>query len=532
VNQIEVFFFLLLAALCIAIGARRAGFPYSVALLLGGLLLALIPGLPVVELTPEMVFLVLLPPILFVAAYFTSWRDFWRWRRAIILLAFALVTATSAVVAAICVHFIPGMNWATGFVLGAIVSPPDAAAAVSITRGVRLPRRIVQVLEGESLINDAAGLTIYRFALAAVMTGTFSLAEAAATFVWIAAGGIAIGVALAFVAVRLFPRLKDPQVEIVASFLLCYLSYFLAEAIHVSGVLATVAAGLLFGWHSPEILSATTRIRATAVWQTVLFVINVMMFLLIGLQLREVFQGLRGYPMEALIGWSAACAAGVILLRMIWVFPNAYIPRLLSRRIRETEPPPTWQGVFVVGWTGLRGAVSMAAALALPLETSRGLPFPYRNMILFITFSVILVTLLLQGLSLRAVICKLGLPEDHSSEEEEIGARISAIEQALERLAEMERQQSAPSNVFDRVRGYLEDQLGAMRAQQEMETGTEAPDPHAFQSIAEQRLWWEVARVQRETVVEMRRSRRIGDEAMRQIEQDIDLLEARIVPRG
>ena len=531
-NQIEVFFGLLLAALLIAIAAKRITLPYPIALLLGGLGLALVPGAPVLVLDQQIVFLLLLPPILFEAAYFTSWRDFWRWRRAIFLLAFGLVAATSAAVAAICVFFIPGMNWATGFVLGAIVSPPDAAAATAITRGVRLPRRIVQVLEGESLVNDAAGLTVYRFAVAAVVTGAFSLGEATVTFVWIAAGGVAIGIALGFLFLRVFPHLKQPEIEVVSTFLLCYLSYFTAEAAHASGVLATVAAGLVLGWHAPELFSATTRIRANAVWQTVIFIVSVMVFLLIGLQLPAIFDALRGYPPVRLAVWGAACALGVILLRLLWIFPSAYLPRLLSAKIREREPAPSWQALVVVGWTGLRGVVSLAAALALPLETERGLPFPYRSLVLFLTLCVILATLVAQGLTLRPLICALGLPEDHTSEEEELNARIHATERVLGRLGKLDEQQAAPPAVLERVRGYYEDRLAALRAQLESEAGTESAErPDAFQGVAEQRVWWELARVEREAVVELRRNRQIGDEAMRQIERDIDLLEARIVPR-
>ena len=263
-----------------------------------------------------------------------------------------------------------------------------------------------------------------------------------------------------------------------------------------------------------------------------IFVVNVMVFLLIGLQLPAIFEGLRGYPPGRVAVWGATCALGVILLRLLWVFPSAYLPRLLSAKIREREPAPTWQALVVVGWTGLRGVVSLAAALALPLETERGLPFPYRSLVLFLTLSVILATLVAQGLTLRPLIRALGLPEDHTSEEEELNARIHSTERVLDRLVKLDEQQAAPAVVLERVRGYYEDRLAALRAQLEVEAGTESAErPDAFQSVAEQRVWWELARVERESVVELRRNRQIGDEAMRQIERDIDLLEARIVPR-
>jgi Na+/H+ antiporter len=531
-NPLEIIFALVLAGLGIAVLAKRLDQPYPIALLLAGLALAFLPGVPAVRLDPQLVFYVLLPPILSEAAYFTSWRDFVMWKRPILLLAFGLVTATSAVVAAICVYFIPGMNWATGFVLGAIVSPPDAAAATSIMRGLGLPRRIVQVLEGESLVNDAAGLTVYRFAVAAAATGAFSLSNAAVTFVWIAAGGIAVGMLLGFLYVRIYPWLKDPEVEVLSTFILSYLSYFAAETVHASGVLAVVASGLLLGWHAPELFSATARIRAEAVWQTVIFLINVIIFILIGLQLPEVAGELQGYPVEQLATWCVVVSGGVVAIRMLWVFPGAYLPRVLFRKIREREPSPSWQQVTVVGWTGLRGVVSLAAALSLPQETAGGLPFPYRSLLLLLTFAVIVSTLVLQGLTLRPFVKMLRLPVDRSSEEEQLAARIHSTERVLERIAELEEGNAAPDAVMERIRGYYADRLAEFKAQLEVETGTDAPEkPEEFQSIAEQRIWWELARIEREAVVSLRRNRKIGDEAMHRIERDIDLLEARIIPR-
>lgn len=531
-NSLETIFGLLLVALAIALLAKRLDQPYPIALVLGGVGLAFLPGLQTVSLDPQIVFYLLLPPILFEAAYFTSWRDFWKWRRAILMLAFGLVGATSVVVAAICVYLIPGMNWSTGFVLGSIVSPPDAAAATSIMRGLRLPRRVVQVLEGESLVNDAAGLTAYRFAISAVVTGSFSFAQASTAFLWIALGGIAVGLLLGYAYVRLYPRLKDPEVEVLSTFLLCYVSYYIAETVHASGVLATVTAGLVLGWHAPRLFSAMVRIRGSAVWQTAIFLVNVIIFVLIGLQLGSVFENLKDYPLGWLLLWSVAVSAGVIIVRLLWVFPGTYLPRSLSRRIREKEPCPSWQAVTVVGWTGLRGVVSLAAALALPMETAKGLPFPYRSLLLFLTFAVIVSTLVLQGLTLRPIVRLLRIPEDRSSEEEELAARIYATEQVLEKLTELEDQSTASPAILERVRGFYEDRLAEFRAQLEQETGSEIPDrPEQFQSIMEQRIWWEVARVEREAVLTLRRNRTIGDEAMHQIERDIDLLEARIVPR-
>lgn len=531
-NPLEAFFGLILFALVVAIIAKRLDQPYPIALVLGGVVLAFVPGLPSVHLDPDIVFFLLLPPILTEAAFFTSWRDFWRLRRAIFLLAVGLVTATSAAVAAVCVYFMPGMTWATGFVLGAIVSPPDAAAATSILRGMKLPRRLVQIIEGESLVNDAAGLTLYRFAVTAVVTGTFSFSHAVLSFLWTALGGIGVGIILGLLFVKLYPKLKDPEVEILSTFMLSYVSYFAAEEVHASGVLACVTSGLILGWKSPELLSATARIRGTAVWQTMIFFINVIIFILIGLQLPDVVAGLQDYPLEWLVTWCTAVSLTVILVRLLWVFPGAFLPRWCSKKIRSAEAAPPWQTVAVLGWTGLRGVVSLAAALALPQETASGLPFPYRNLLLLFTFVVILVTLLLQGLTIRPLVRWLRLPEDRSSEEEQLAARIHATEQVLERITEIENSSGAPQAVMIRVRGFYEDRLSDLRATLETETGTDAPEkPEEFQSIAEQRIWWDLAQIERQTIIGLRRARQIGDEAMHEIEREIDLLEARIVPR-
>lgn len=532
-HSLEVFFGLIFIALVVAAMARHCHLPIPIVLVLGGLALGLVPGLPKVALDPHLVFFVLLPPILFGAAYFTSWRDFWRWRRAIFLLSFGLVFFTSAAVAALCVYFIPGITWATGFVLGAIVSPPDAAAATSIMRGLRLPRRIVQILEGESLVNDAAGLTVYRFAVAAVVTSQFSLQEATITFLWISLGGIVIGAVLGWLFVKCYPWLRDSDIEILMTFMLSYGAYSLAELAHASGVLATVVAGLILGWHSPELFSAHTRLRGTAVWQSVIFFFEIVIFVLIGLQLPEIFASLGGYPLLWLVKEAFVISLGVIVIRFLWVFPAAYLPHYVSSRIRATEPTPSWQGVTIVSWTGLRGVVSLAAALALPEETASGLPFPYRSLVLFLTFAVILVTIVLQGGTLRRLVAWLHLPEDVSSEAEILRARLAGIEHALERMSQLEEQKAAPQLVLDRVRGYFEDRLADARAQLDLEEGSETPErPEGFQTLAEQRIWWELARAEREAVVRLRREQRIGDEALRHIEGELDLLEARLVPQA
>ncbi|MDX2268006.1 MAG: Na+/H+ antiporter [Bryobacter sp.] len=532
-SGIETILGFLLAALVITLFAKRSDQPYPIALVVGGLLLSRVEGFGHVELEPEVVFFLLLPPILMEAAFFTSWRDFMRWRRAILLLAFGLVTATSLVVALLCYWFLPGMPFAAGLALGAIVSPPDAAAATSITRGLKLPRRVVQILEGESLVNDASALTLYRLAVAAVVTGKLDGLGALASLPWVAVGGSVIGLALAWCYVKIYRWFRDPEVEILSSFLLSYAAYFLAEQVHASGVMAVVAAGLWLGWHSPEIFTAASRIRSFAVWKMAIFLINVVIFFLIGLQLPRVLAGLEGYPASELASWCVILILGVILVRIAWVFVGAYLPRWLSAKIRASEPEPEPRSVMVVAWTGLRGVVSLAAALALPLETSSGLPFPYRNFILFASFAIILGTLVLQGLSLRPLISWMRLPEDRSSEAEVLEAQIQVAERAMERLGQMEAEGHCTGSIFQRVKGYYEDRLTDLKERLEQETGEEhVALPGQFRSLDEQKIWWEMARVERETLIQMRRQHRIGDETLHEIERDIDLLESRITPQS
>jgi CPA1 family monovalent cation:H+ antiporter len=399
-------------------------------------------------------------------------------------------------------------------------------------RSFRLPRRVVQILEGESLVNDASALTVYRFAIAAIVSGTFSFPRAALSFLWISGAGVAVGVACAYVLVKLYPHLKDPQVEILSSFLLGYIAYVGAEAMHASGVLAVVASGLIFGWHAPQLFSATTRLRAGAVWETAIFLLNATVFLAIGLQMPSATAALHNYRREDLWLWGSALALAVIVTRVAWVFPGTYLPRMLSARIREREPAPSWRAVSVVAWTGLRGVVSLAAAEAVPRTMTDGTPFPHRDLILFLTFVVIMTTLVLQGLTLGPLIRGLKLEPDHSLQEEHLVASIHAAERAVNRIGELEKTVGTDSAVIHRVRGYYNDRLTSLRAQLELAPLEPAGGkPEEFRTIAEQRIWWELARAEREAVLSLRKQRRIGDEAMRKIENDIDLLEARIVPK-
>src|ERR1043165_3259458 len=381
----EIFVGLLLAVAVLALVARKLTIPYPILVVIGGLLLGLIPKLPKVRLDPELVFLFVLPPLLFPAALFTSWRDFRANLRPISLLAIGLVLFTTVAVAYLA-HYFMGLPLPAGFVLGAIISPPDAIAATAIAERLSVPRRIVTILEGESLVNDATALVAFRFAVAAVVTGSFSLAHAAGQFVIVAVGGILIGLAVGWLTAWIQKPIDDPPVEITISLLTPFAAYLPAEQLGVSGVLAVVTTGLYHGWRLPEITTSRTRLQAGPVWEMIEFLLNGFIFLLIGLQLPEVLRHLTGRSIPHLVWYAAVISLAVILIRMLWVFPATYLPRWLFKGLRERDPYPDWRHVAVVAWTGMRGVVSLAAALALPLTLANGSPVPRRALAPFLTF--------------------------------------------------------------------------------------------------------------------------------------------------
>ena len=541
-RTIELLLLLLLAVAALATLARRLQIPYPILLVLGGLALGFVPGLPRVELEPDLVFLLFLPPILYAAAWFTSWRDFRANLRAIGLLSFGLVFATTAVVAVVARAIVPGLPWAAAFVLGAIVSPPDAAAATAVVQRLGVPRRIVTVLEGESLINDAAALVALRFAVAATVTGAFSLGEAAIQLAFVSVGGVAVGLAFGLLVVWVERRLDDPPIEITLSFLAPVAAYLAAELARVSGVLAVVAAGLYVARRSARLFSADARLRANTVWDLAIFLINGLIFILIGLQLPRVLAALSERSFAALLWQGALVSLTVIVVRIAWVFTAAYLLRLLSRRIRERDPYYPWRNIAVVGYTGLRGVVSLAAALALPLETADGSPFPERDLILFLTFCVILVTLVGQGLTLAPLIRRLGVEADGGAEEEEAEARARGIAAALARLDELAREGWTHDGAVDYLRGYYAKRahlLGARFGRLDHAHGPNGGDGHAHadgrdqreehrRMLADfQRLQREVLRAEREVVIRLRDEGVIGDEALRRIERDLDIEELR-----
>lgn len=537
VETVETILALLVAVALLTTVATRLQVPFPLVLTLGGLALALIPGLPKVRLAPEIVFLLFLPPVLYGAAWFTSWRDFRRNLRPILMLAFGLTFFTTIVIGYLAHWIIPGMPLAAGFVLGAIISPPDAASATAIAQRLGLPKRIVVVLEGESLVNDAMGLVLYKFAVAAVVTGTFSFPAACGSFLYLGLGGVAVGLILAWLAGYLHCRLAgDPAVEVLFTFLTAYGVYAAAEAIHVSGVLATVVAGLYAGWQGPERLNAQTRIQGRAVWDIYLFLLNGLIFILIGLALRDVREGMEmlGHTWGELIWLAFVISAAAIVVRLAWIFPASWLPRALFRSIAQRDPMPPWQALVVVGWTGMRGIVTLAAALALPATLKNGQPFPHRDLIVFLSFSVILATLVAQGFSLPWLIRKLGLRDDGEAEREEHHARIHAARAAiadLEQVANDERLGEPPAALVESFRNryqqkvddLLREEFNATQAGGEAQPASSLPMYCWINRLRRHGLIAE-----RREIIRLRREGIIGDEVLHKIERELDLEESRL----
>ena len=463
---VEIFVGLLLAVAVLALLARKLHIPYPILFVIGGLLLGWIPGLPPVRLNPQLVFFLFLPPLLFPAALFTSWRDFRLNLRPISLLAIGLVLFTTVAVAYLAQYFLH-LPLAAGFVLGAIISPPDAIAATAIAERLKVPRRIVTILEGESLVNDATALVAYRFGVAAVVTGSFSLAHASGQFFIVGIGGILIGLVVGWLAQQFHKRVDDAPIEITVSLLTPFVAYLFADDLGVSGVLAVVTAGLYLGRRMPELLTFKTRLQGGPVWEMVEFLLNGFVFILIGLQLPEVLHALSSHdiPIHQLVGYALFISLAVIVIRILWVFPAAYLPRLLFKNIRRRDPYPSWRHVMIIGWTGMRGVVSLAAALAIPLTIQNGEPFPDRDLILFLTFIVILATLVVQGLSLPLLIRWLGVKDDGSMEIEEREARLKANQAALARLNEIGEREPAKADALQRLRANTKTTSARCKAQ-------------------------------------------------------------------
>jgi CPA1 family monovalent cation:H+ antiporter len=514
----------LATVLVLIVLADRLSLPYPILLVLGGLGIGFAPGVPDFRLNPDVVLLIVLPPLLYSAAFFSSLRELRTNLRSISLLAVGVVLATMGAVAVVAHAVVPGMPWGAAFVLGAIVSPTDPVAAGAIFQRLSVPRRVASVVEGESLINDASALVAYRVAVVAVVSGSFSLLDAGGRFLLNVAVGAAIGLAVGWLVARLRRSIENPPVEMAISISTAYFAYLPAEALGVSGVIAAATVGVYLGWLAPQLIAPSTRLQVYGVWEVTVFFLNSFLFVAIGLQLPSILHGLSGRSPGELALYAVAVSVAVILTRILCAPFVAFLPRYLFRRVREADPYPPWQQVALVAWSGMRGAVSLAAALALPLTTGAGAPFPERDLIVFLTFSVILATLMLQGLSLPLLIRWLDVHDD-AEVRAESKARLKAAKAALQRLDELRDEEWTREDTVDRMRGMYEYRTRRFRARFD---GSGDDEEYEARSEAYQRALREVLQAQRDAIVEMRNAGAISSETMQRIERDLDLEDSRL----
>lgn len=522
--MLELLVGLLLAVVLLAAVAQRLRLPYPILLVLGGLVLALVPQVPQVQLNPDLVLLLFLPPLLFAAAYEMSWRELSRHKRAISQLAIGLVLVTVLAVGFTIHALLPGLPWAVAFVLGAILSPTDAVAASAIARHLGLPRSIVAIIEGESLVNDASALVAYRFAVAAVCTGAFHLGWATLTFAWIAVAGVLVGLLGGWLIVQVSKRIRDPFIVILFSLVGPYLVWLPAETLQISGVLAAVTAGLYVGYHAPTALRAEARLSANAVWQTWVLVLNGLAFILLGLQLRIVLAGLTEGRLVSVVLVGLLISLVVMGVRLIFVFPSAYLPRKLIPAIGRADPMPPPSALFVIGWSGMRGVVSLATALALPLTTGDGVPFPYRGQIILVAFVVVLVTLVVEGLTLGPLIRRLGLNGDGGeSEREEQAARLAAVRAGQARVRALLAEPWLPKARAEALEMSLDERRVRLEAKV-----AQGPDAEKGTGAGYRRLMRELIEAQRAELVRLRNEGAIGDEVLHRILMQLDMEETRV----
>jgi monovalent cation/hydrogen antiporter len=525
--KFQIFLILLAVLAGAALLARRINVAPAILLLLTGIALAFVPGMPSVELPPELVLLVVLPPLIYSASVAMSWREFKSNLRPIILLSVGCVIFTAFAVAA-ATHYLIGLPWNVGFLLGAIVAPPDVVAPLAIARKLGMPRRILVVLEGEGLANDATALILYRFAVVAISTGLFSLPKATGTFAAIVVGEMLFGAAVGWLSLRTRHRARDPQVEITLSLITPYIAYWIPEHFGGSGVIATVACGLYMSWNGPLLISSATRLQGIFFWDLVIYLIEGLLFLLTGFQMRLLYEKSKAFPLDDILFATALVAVIVIVARFAWVYPATYLPRLINRRLRERDPMPSWRTVFVIAFTGVRGAVSLAAALALPFALPNGDAFPYRDLILFVSFGVIFITLVGLGSGLPLVVRWLGVARDGRDEhiaehEQEIAARREALAAALRSLDAITDDRELSDEVVKLLRARHE-----IRANQLPDTLD--PDQHDVSAEGTE-LTRELIGAERKFIHALLRDGKITDETRRRIERDLDLEEASLSNR-
>lgn len=519
-DQIEIFIALLFIIVTLAVVTRCSSIPYPIIFTIAGVLLGFVPYLPNVAIAPHLVFLLFLPPVLYFAAFFTSWRDFRANIRPISLLAFVLVALTTIAVGMVIQWLEPAIPAAVAYTLGAIVSPTDAIAATAIMRRFKVPRRIITIIEGESLLNDASALVLYKFAVAGVVIGGFSLADVTMHFFVDSAAGILFGLAVGWLLIHLTRRLDDSVISIAASLLIPFVTYVVAERLGISGVLAVVASGLLVGWYAPKTFSPARRLKGAAVWETFIFLINGFVFILIGLQLPKILSELGNWSYAELTILTLAIVATLIVMRFIWLLFAVYGLRALFPSIQKRDPRPPWQQVVIIGWVGMRGIVSLGAALALPLLLADGQIFPYRDLIIFLTFSSIVGMLIFQGLTLPLLIKWLGIKPDGLSLEEEKIAR-QAIGKAMSREVE---ELKVKQMISERAFSVANRECLLYATHRHDNEGPEIQDCVDELTIIRQQM----ITIGRNKLLELRYQGVISDEVMHIIQAEFDLDEMRL----
>lgn len=515
---------LLLAIAALLVAAPALHVPYPILLVLGGLALGFIPGVPTLQLPPELVLIAFLPPLLYSAAFFTSLRELRENIRPIGTLAIGLVLVTMTAVAVVAHAMVDDMSWSAAFVLGAVVAPTDPLAASAIMRRLGVPRRAITIVEGESLVNDGTALVLYRVAVTAAVAGTFSVWEASWRLVWSIVGGVAIGLIVGYLVAFVRRRIDNPPVEVTIALITGYLAFIPANAAQASGVLAVVTAGIYLGWRTPELTSFQTRLTGNAVWEIFTFVINAVLFALIGLQLPSILDALTGYAGSKLVWWGVIVTGTVVVTRLVFVPVFTYLPKRFLGSFDANNPAPPVNRAAVVAWAGMRGAVSLAAALAVPLTTNAGDSFPQRDLIVFLTFCVILGTLVFQGLTLPMLINVLGIEADHLDEKEEAKARIKAADAAIARLSELESEDWVRDDTAERLRGLY----GFRRNRFASRFDRDDDGAIEEQSLSYQRLRRELLDAERSELVNLRRNGVISSDVERRLHRDLDLEDARL----
>jgi len=529
VSQIEVILALIAALIGSTIFANRLSLPAPLVLVPVGVVLGFLPWFPRIELDPDLVLLVFLPPLIYIGGAFSSWQTFQKNLRPILSLSSGLVLFTMGIVAVVAHFLIPGLSWPVAFVLGAIVAPTDDVAAATIARRLSLPHRIVIILEGEGLLNDATALTAFRFATAAVVVGSFSVNTALWSFLAVVLGEVGYGLLLGWAVSKIRQKLKDPALEITVSLLTPFLAYLPPERLGGSGVLATAVVGLYIGRNLSMLTSPGVRLAAVPVWQMLVFILNNVLFLVTGLQLSSVLDGASGLAPAALLYYGFLISVTVIIARIVWVYPSAVLPRALSARIRRRDPLPAWRHIFIVSWTGMRGSISLAAAFGVPAMTAAGNSFPDRHLIIFITFCVILGTLVLQGITLPPLIRWLHVDRDGRLERrgahyEETLARIEAAKAALAEIGTWVKEGECTIDMARHLREQYEKQIRNLNRHRDEDSDGE------FGNLTKRELELQrkVLATERSKIQEIHKEGRISDSVHRMIELDLDLQEMRL----